>query len=138
MHDLPYKHDIVLYLEVDYIFIAFYTHDILLYIRISKRYLYRRYSFESKHVFGRHQNFLCWLQWAWLWRLINLILLFLARYYNKEKGFYHLRYAKQDGVWNWTSVNSKYNPWNNKTFFVHNFTPHHFCGCHYLMKRRCW
>ena len=58
MHDLPYRYDIVLYLEVDYIFIALYTHDILLYI---KRYLYRRYSFESKHVLGRHQNFQCWL-----------------------------------------------------------------------------
>ena len=34
MHDLPYRYDIVLYLEVDYIFIALYTHDILLYIRI--------------------------------------------------------------------------------------------------------
>ena len=28
MHDLPYKHDIVLYLEVDSIFIAIYTYDI--------------------------------------------------------------------------------------------------------------
>ena len=49
MHDLPYRYDIVLYLEVDYISIALYTHDILLYIPI-KRYLYRRYSFELKHV----------------------------------------------------------------------------------------
>ena len=34
MHDLPYRYDIVLYLEVDYIFIALHTYDILLYIRI--------------------------------------------------------------------------------------------------------
>ena len=34
MHDLPYKHDIVLYLEVDSIFIAIYTYDISLYVRI--------------------------------------------------------------------------------------------------------
>ena len=34
MHDLPYKHDIVLYLEVDSIFIAIYTYYISLYVRI--------------------------------------------------------------------------------------------------------
>ena len=34
MHDLPYRYDIVLYLEVDCIFIAIYTYDISLYIRI--------------------------------------------------------------------------------------------------------
>ena len=44
MHDLPYKHDIVLYLEVDSIFIAIYTYDISLYV---KRYLYRRYSLNQ-------------------------------------------------------------------------------------------
>ena len=32
MHDLPYKHDIVLYLEVDSIFIAIYTYYISLYV----------------------------------------------------------------------------------------------------------
>ena len=40
MHDLPYRYDIVLYLEVDYIFIALYTHDILLYIRINRNDIY--------------------------------------------------------------------------------------------------
>ena len=36
MHDLPYGYDIVLYLEVDFIFIAIYTCDISLYIRITE------------------------------------------------------------------------------------------------------
>ena len=38
MHDLPYRYDIVLYLEVDYIFLALYTHDILLYINRNDIY----------------------------------------------------------------------------------------------------
>ena len=38
MHDLPYRYDIVLYLEVDSIFIALYTHDILLYINRNDIY----------------------------------------------------------------------------------------------------
>ena len=52
MHDLPYKHDIVLYLEVDSIFIAIYTYDISLYVLFIQKV-----QFESKHVLDRHQNF---------------------------------------------------------------------------------
>ena len=38
MHDLPYRYDIVLYLEVDCIFIAIYTYDISLYINRNNIY----------------------------------------------------------------------------------------------------